>query len=45
MSDLMEWLLILLVGYNFFSMWIIATTLEKILNTLVEHEIEISKNR
>lgn len=45
MSDLMEWLLILVVGYNFLAVWIITTTLERILSTLSEMAVELEKAR
>ncbi len=36
MSDLMEWVLILLVLYIFASVWLITTMLEKILKIVEE---------
>ena len=45
MSDLMEWLLILVVGYNFLSTWIISGILDKILTALREMNDEMEKER
>lgn len=45
MSDLMEWLLILVVGYNFIAVWIISSILDKILTALREMNDEMKKAR
>ena len=45
MSDLMEWLLILVVGYNFISMWIISNILDRILVSLRDMNTEMEKAR
>jgi hypothetical protein len=42
MSDLMQWLLILVVGYIFISVWIISNILDRILTALrlMNNELE-----
>ena len=45
MSDLMEWLLILVVGYNFLSTWIISGILDRILITLRDMNTEMERAR
>ena len=45
MSDLMEWLLILVVGYIFISIWIISNILDRILVSLREMHNEMEKAR
>ena len=44
MSDLMEWLLILAVGYNMISVWIISGILDRILSILAEMNTEKKGN-
>jgi len=45
MSDLMKWLLILVVGYNLLAVWIITNTLERIFGILSEMTAELEKAR
>lgn len=45
MSDLMQWLLILVVGYNFLSTWIISGILDRMLTTLREMNDEMERMR
>lgn len=45
MSDLMEWLLILVVGYNLLSVWIISGILDRILTALREMNVEMGRMR
>ena len=45
MSDLMAWLLILVVGYNLFSVWIISGILDRILTALREMNVEMGRMR
>lgn len=45
MSNLMEWLLILAVGYNMISVWIISGILDRILTALREMNDEMGRMR
>lgn len=45
MSNLMEWLLILAVGYNLLSTWIISGILDRILTALREMNVEMGRMR
>ena len=45
MSDLMQWLLILVVAHNFFSTWMISGILDRMLTTLREMNEEMEKAR
>jgi hypothetical protein len=45
MSDLMQWLLILVVGYNLIAVWIISGILDKILTALREMNDEMERMR
>ena len=45
MSDLMEWILILVVAHNFLSVWIISGILDKILSILAEMNAEKKGDR
>jgi len=44
MSELMQWLLILVVAHNFFSVWIISGILDRILSILAEMNTEKKGN-
>jgi len=45
MSDLMQWLLILVVAYNFLSTWIISGILDRILTALRGMNDEMGRMR